>query len=321
MNPFNIIKKSYLWVVLALAIAVASLMLFLLNAKFSEEFTGGVNISLRSASTFTTSEERMIETNLKNYLDDQGYNNASVHLNPHETQLQIKINASLANDEKVAELSTDVQNFLTSQKLISSSEDIIGQAIIGPSVGSYMKTSAFQALIIGILLMVIYMLFAFGKIRKDIPASILGITVLGVLVFNVLFTLGAYGMRMMFDSTIQVDTVFIIAVLTVVAYGVNDVIVIFDRIRENILKHTKEKVLLGKIIEASLWQTMRRSIGTSFSTLLVLITMFIFGTGVLRQFALAVGCGIIAATLSSIFLGGSLAYLLMGKFKSEVNKL
>jgi preprotein translocase SecF subunit len=127
---------------------------------------------------------------------------------------------------------------------------------------------------------------------------------------------------MMFNTTIQVDTVFIIAVLTVVAYGVNDVIVIFDRIRENVLRHAKDKnIIIGKIIEDSLRQTMRRSIGTSLSTLLVLITMFIFGTGVLRQFALAVGCGVIAATCSSIFLGGSLAYILMGKFKAEQAKL
>jgi preprotein translocase SecF subunit len=127
---------------------------------------------------------------------------------------------------------------------------------------------------------------------------------------------------MMFNSTIQVDTVFVIAVLTVVAYGINDVIVIFDRIRENILRHTKDKnILVGKIIEDSLRQTMRRSIGTSLSTLLVLIAMFIFGTGVLQQFAFTVGIGVIAAAFGSIFIGGPLAYLLMGKFKSEVNKL
>ncbi|MDR2415996.1 MAG: protein translocase subunit SecF [Candidatus Peribacteria bacterium] len=303
MKKFNIIKKSYLRVVSALAIAAASLILFLINAKFSEEFTGGVNISFIPSSSAVVLEKKEIAIDLKNYLDDQGYTNANVHINFQEEEIQIKINASLSSDEQVAELSSDVQNFLTNQKLITSSEDIIGQAIIGPSVGSYMKTTAFQALIIGIFLMVIYMLFAFAKIRKDIPASVLGISVLGVLIFNVLVTLGAYGLRMMFTTTVQVDTVFIIAVLTVVAYGVNDVIVIFDRIRENILKHTKDKnMIIGKVIEESLWQTMRRSIGTSFSTLLVLITMFIFGTGVLRQFALTVGCGVIAATVSSIFL-------------------
>jgi preprotein translocase subunit SecF len=184
MKKFNIIKKSYIRVVCAIAIAAASLVLFLLNAKFSEEFTGGVNISILS-----TANPQTIETNLKNYLIDQGYSNATININSQEKEMQIKINANLDSDEKVSELSTDVQNFLTSQNIVSSSEDIIGQAIIGPSVGSYMKTTAFQALIVGIVLMVIYMLFAFAKIRKDIPASILGITVLCVLIFNVLFTL------------------------------------------------------------------------------------------------------------------------------------
>lgn len=273
-------------------------------------------------SIITQADPQDIQNKLESYLAKNGYTNANVHINQTPEDIQIKINASLENDEKVAQLSKDVQNFITSEQLVSSSEDIIGQAIIGPSVGSYMKTSAFQALIVGIILMVIYMLFAFAKIRKDIPAQVLGGAVLCVLLFNVLITLGAYGLRMMFNSTIQVDTVFIIAVLTVVAYGINDVIVIFDRVRENILRHAKDKnILIGKIIEDSLRQTMKRSIGTSLSTLLVLISMFIFGTGVLQQFAFSVGVGVIAAAVGSIFVGGPLAYLLMGKFKAEQSKL
>jgi len=317
MNKFRIIKKSYIWITLALALAIGSLCIFLLSAQYSEEFTGGVSISIT-----TDQETDTIQTNLKNFLEDQGYKGANVHVNDQGETVQIKINASLESDEKVAELSDDVQIFLLSQKLITSSEDIIGQAIIGPSVGSYMKTTAFQALIVGVLLMVIYMLFAFAKIRKEISTGVLAISVLGVLIFNILGTIGAYGLRMMFSSTIQVDTVFIVAVLTVIAYGINDVIVIFDRIRENILRHAKDKnMLIGKIIENSLRQSMRRSIGTSLSTLLVLLAMFIFGTGILQQFAFTVGVGVIVATFGSIFVGGPLTYLLMGKFKSEVSKL
>jgi preprotein translocase subunit SecF len=168
MKTFHIIKKSYIWVVCAAVAAIASLCIFLLNAKFSEEFTGGVNVSI-----LTNQDTTLIQEKLTNYLSDQGYNNATIHINQTSEDVQIKINASLDNDEKVAELSADVKDFLTSEHLVSSSEDIIGQAIIGPSVGSYMKNSAFQALIIGIILMVIYMLFAFAKIRKDIPAQIL----------------------------------------------------------------------------------------------------------------------------------------------------
>ncbi|MDR0369063.1 MAG: protein translocase subunit SecF [Candidatus Peribacteria bacterium] len=299
MEKINIIKKSYVWIVSAIGIALVSLFLFVLNAHFSEEFTGGVNVTIVSNSS-----EKEIETTLKNYLDDQGYRSATVHINNQGGEMQIKINASLDSDEKVAELSRDVQSFLYSQKLISSTEDVIGQAIVGPSVGSYMKTTAVEAIIVGIILMVIYMLFAFSKIRKEIPAGVLASSVLAVLLFSVLGTLGAYGVWMMFNSTIQVDTVFIVAILTVVAYGINDVIVIFDRIRENIMKSSKDKnIVLGKVIETSLWQTMRRSIGTSLSTLLVLVAMFIFGTGVLQQFAFTVGCGVIISTFSSIFLG------------------
>ncbi|MBQ7074768.1 hypothetical protein IJM86_07155 [bacterium] len=135
-----------------------------------------------------------------------------------------------------------------------------------------MQSTAFKALIIGILLMVIYVLFAFGKIRKEIPAEVLISTVFCVLVFDICVTLGVYGFWMMVNKTVQVDTIFITALLTIVAYGINDVIVIFDRIRENIIKGSKEKSLqIANVVEDSLWQTMRRSIGTSFSTLLVLI--------------------------------------------------
>ena len=317
-KKFNIIKRSFVWIVLAWGISIASLFLFFLNAQFSEEFTWGVNISVISKTTSTAT----VQEKLKNFLEDQGYKGANVSINQEDNFLSLKINASLENDSKVAELSQDVKQFLTSENLITSSEDIISQAIIWPSVGSYMKTTALQALIVGIVLMVIYMLIAFKEIRKEIPAGILATSVLAVLIFNVLGTLGAYGIWMMFSSTIQVDTVFVIALLTVVAYGINDVIVIFDRMRENIMRSAKDKnIVLGKIIEASLWQTMRRSIGTSLSTLLVLAAMFIFGTGVLKLFAFTVGCGVVISTLWSIFLGGSVAYVLMGKYKSEYNKL
>ncbi|MDR0607829.1 MAG: hypothetical protein LBG52_05835 [Candidatus Peribacteria bacterium] len=125
MKKFHIIKRSYIRVVGAAALALASLFLFILNAKFSEEFTGGVNVSIR-----TQADPQTIQTKLANYLTSQGYNNANIHINQAAEEVQIKINTSLENDEKVAELSQDVQNFLTSEHLVSAAEDIVGQAII-----------------------------------------------------------------------------------------------------------------------------------------------------------------------------------------------
>lgn len=126
MKKFHIIKRSYVWIVCALALIGASLFVFLLNAKFSEEFTGGVNISI-----LTNENPDTIKGKLENYLSDQGYTNANIHVNQSlEEEIQIKVNASLENDEKVAELSSDIRSFLTSQQLVSSPSDIIGQAII-----------------------------------------------------------------------------------------------------------------------------------------------------------------------------------------------
>ena len=306
-HPFYIIKKARFWVCLAIGLSVCSLFVFLLNLNFSEEFTGGVSLSLSS-----TASMEGLDTSLHNYLDSNSYPTSRIFIDTEGDTTTIKVNANLGSDELVAQLSEDVKNFLISEQVIESANDIVWQTIIGPSVGDYMKTTAVQAFVLGLLLMVIYILFSFGKIRKDIPAQILGIAVLGVLLFEVCTSLGAYGARMIINPTIQVDTVFIIAILTICGYGVNDIIIIFDRIRENLLKHrSSNQVDVKNVIEDSLWQTMQRSIGTCLSTVLVLVAMLVFGTGALQQFAFTVLVGVVMTAFASIFLGGSLVSLMM----------
>jgi len=310
--------KSSLWASIAGILVICSVFLFYFTAQFSEEFTGGVSISLTSQANTEN-----IQEDLENFLENQGYQDTHISVNQDQEELTIKINADLESDEKITELSNDIQTFLLSNKVIQSTDELNGQTLIGPSVGEYMQSTAFKALIVGIILMIMYMLFAFGKIRKEIPAEVLVSTVFCVLVFDICVTLGAYGIWMMLNKTVQVDTIFITALLTIVAYGINDVIVIFDRIRENIIKGAKDKSMqIASVVEESLWQTMRRSIGTSFSTLLVLIGMFAFsgGASILQQFAFTVGMGIIISTCSSIFLGGSCTNLFMKVFKNKDSK-
>ena len=166
--------------------------------------------------------------------------------------------------------------------------------------------------------MIIYMLLAFKEVRRYISPAILSVVVLCVMLFDVLATVWSYGVWMLFNDTLQVDTIFIISVLTVIAYGINDVIVIFDRIRENMSRNKDKNVVYGKLFEDSVWQSVRRSIGTSVSTLIVLAAMFfLWNSTVLQQFSFTVGMWIIFATLSSIFLWAPLAYLLMGKLNKE----
>lgn len=125
---------------------------------------------------------------------------------------------------------------------------------------------------------------------------------------------GAYGIWMALDPTTQIDTVFIIAILTIIGYGINDVIIIFDRIRENMIS-SNEKIAYANVFDESIRQTFKRSLGTSISTLLVLIAMFVFGTGVIQRFSFTVGVGVIVSFLSSIFVAASTAYLLINLTK------
>jgi len=313
MKRFGIIKRAYIWLILAVCIALWGGFIFLLNANYSEEFTGWVSISV---NTQTNSEE--IQANLKDFLSQKDYGKATVHVNTTEEDTQIKINADLRDDEVVAQLSTDISNFLIEKWYIETTEDIVWQTLTGPSVGDYMKTTAFQALIIWLILMVIYILLAFKETRKYISPAVLSGSVLCVMLFDILATVGAYGIWMMINDTLQVDTIFIIWVLTIIGYGINDVIVIFDRIRENMSRNKDKNAVYGKIFEDSIRQSIRRSISTSVSTLIVLVAMFfLWNSDVLQQFSFIVGMWIIFSTLASIFLWAPLAYLLMWKFSKE----
>ena len=313
MKRFWIIKRAYIWVILAVCIAAAGLLVFLMKANYSEEFTGWVNISI---NTETNSEE--IQSNLTRFLAEKDYWKTNVHVNTTDEDTQIKINASLNSDDVVAQLSTDISDFLLNEGYITSTEDIIWQTLTGPSVGDYMKTTAMQALVIWLVLMVIYILLAFKETRKYISPAVLSGAVLCVMLFDILATIGAYGIRMLFNDTLQVDTIFIIWVLTVIWYGINDVIVIFDRIRENMSRNKDKNVVYGKLFEESIWQSVRRSIWTSISTLIVLAAMFfLWHSDVLQQFSFTVGMWVVFSTLGSIFLWAPLAYLLMGKFNKE----
>jgi len=217
-----------------------------------------------------------------------------------------------------------VQQFLIDNTYIADETGILQASITGPSVGAYMQSAALRAIIIGIIFMVVYMLFSFAAIRKVVPPSILASVTIVTMLFDILIPAGAYGLLMLINPTVQVDTIFIIAILTIIGYSINDTIVIFDRIRENaesVIAEKSKNILYAKIFEDSIWQTMRRSLGTSLSTLLVVVTMYFFGTGVIKLFAFTTGIGVLAGTVSSIFIAVPLAYLLLGKFSKEQKKL
>jgi SecD/SecF fusion protein len=263
-------------------------------------------------------DETKFTNQLATVLEAKKYQNIDISTEVGGDKTKISLKTEVENDERVATLSKDIQDFLIKNGYISDQSKIIEQSVIGPSVGGYMQKTAKNAIIIGLILMAIYMLFSFAAIRKVISPSTLAIVTIITMIFDVSLPAGAYGIWMWMDKTIMVDSVFIIALLANMGYSINDTIIIFDRIRENVVNKGLQKgALFGKIFEESLRQTMRRSFGTLFSTLLVIIAMFILGTGVIKSFAFTIGMGVLFGSYSSIFIAAPLAYILIGKYRKE----
>lgn len=257
---------------------------------------------------------------VSDFIANAWMDDVSVQIKAEETFTDILIKTESKSDEDITMISAMLEEFLLSNNYIDTIDGIIQSSITGPSVGSYMQSAALRAVIIGVIFIMIYMLFSFAAIRKVVSPWILAIVTICTMLFDILIPAGAYGILMMINPTVQVDTVFIIAILTIMWYSINDTIIIFDRIRENAEKagvENSKKIVYAKLFEKSIWQTMRRSIGTSLSTLLVVVAMYAFGSGVIQLFAFTVWIGVLAGTASSIFIAAPLAYLLLGKFATE----
>lgn len=312
IKKFSIIKRAYIRLTVGWLLLIGAWTLFFMNIRLSEEFTGGVKITIAA-----TVDEQKLNDSLTKYLIDKKYPNSNVLVQINDEETDISIRTRVENDEKVNELSKELKTFLLEGEYISSQDQVIAQTITGPSVGDYMKKSARNALLVGLALMAIYMLFSFAAIRKSVSPTVLAAVTIVTMIFDISIPAGAFGFLMMINHSVAIDSVFIIAILANMGYSINDTIIVFDRIRENVQNKNEKNLVYGKLFDDSIRQTMRRSFGTVFSTFLVIVCMYIFGTGAVKDFAFTIGVGVIAGSYSSIFISAPLAYLMMGKYRKE----
>lgn len=176
---------------------------------------------------------------------------------------------------------------------------------IGSTVGSVFKKRAFLAVGLSILAIILFVAFAFRSVPHGLSSWKFGMAAIVALVHDITIIIGLFALLGYFFG-VEVDALFITALLTVLGFSVNDTIVIFDRIRENL--KGKKASNLGEVAEKAVWQSMRRSINTSVSTIIVIATMLVFFTGFpdLFFFFLTLGAGITVGTYSSIFLAAPL---------------
>lgn len=184
---------------------------------------------------------------------------------------------------------------------------------IGSSVAADTIKQALYAVTIASLAIILFIAFSFRSIPKPASSWRFGFTAIAALAHDILFVIGAFALLGHFFPNIEVDSLFITAILTILGFSVNDTIVVFDRIRENLRRSPSKS--FAEIANSSLNQTLARSINTSTTVLLVLLALLLLGGSSIRNFVLALTLGVAIGTYSSIFNASPLLVSWQGRSK------
>ena len=319
--PFmGIYKKTF--TVLAALIVIFIVSFGVRGLSRSIDFTGGRN--------YVIAFEKAVEPEQVRAVLDQAFpgctSSALALGTDHKTirvstNYKIESNSPTVDDEaetllfsalKKANLVTqkDVQAFKNPD--IRQGGSIISSTKVGPSVAKDITYGAILSVLIALVAIFLYILVRFHNVAFSVGSTL-------ALAVDTVTVLGVYSLCWgWMPFSMEVDLTFIGAVLTVIGYSINDKVVVFDRIRENLQLHPKAD--LQQLFNDSINQTLARTINTSLSTLLVLLCILFLGGESIRSFAFAMSLGVVVGTLSSIFVASPIAYIVMGRRIKEVHE-
>lgn len=319
--PFmGIYKKTF--TVLAALIVIFIVSFGVRGLSRSIDFTGGRN--------YVIAFEKAVEPEQVRAVLDQAFpgctSSALALGTDHKTirvstNYKIESNSPTVDDEaetllfsalKKADLVTqkDVQAFKNPD--IRQGGSIISSTKVGPSVAKDITYGAILSVLIALVAIFLYILARFHNVAFSVGSTL-------ALAVDTVTVLGVYSLCWgWMPFSMEVDLTFIGAVLTVIGYSINDKVVVFDRIRENLQLHPKAD--LQQLFNDSINQTLARTINTSLSTLLVLLCILFLGGESIRSFAFAMSLGVVVGTLSSIFVASPIAYIVMGRRIKEVQE-
>lgn len=220
---------------------------------------------------------------------------------------------------------TDEQKKVVDDKLTIDGKYVFKQIqfkTISPSVSSEFQNKSIWAIMLVSLIIVLFIAYVFRTVSKPVSSYKYGLIAIVALVHDIIIPTGIFALLGSMFVNFQIDVLFVTAILAILGYSVNDTIVVFDRVRENLKKAGKNvkgknfEELIGKSID----QTIRRSTFTSLTTLIVIGFLYFMGGENTKPFALVLGLGIIAGTYSSIFLASPLLIYVEKYWKSNQSK-
>lgn len=267
----NFAGKRKIWFLISLVVIIPGLIsLFINGLNFGIDFAGGnlLQVQFEKQASIEDVRGALKEFKLQDSPIQASEDNVFI----------IKTKGAIEEDQLI-KVEQGLEKDLGKMEILRSEK-------VGPTVGKELRTAGILSLLIAIVFMIIYI-----TIRFEFKFAIAAIL---ALVHDVLVVVGIFSLLQ-----IEVNSVFIAAILTIIGYSINDTIVIFDRIRENLRKYKKED--LNVLVNKSIGQTIARSINTSLTTLFVLVALYVLGGDTTRTFALALLIGITSGAYSSIF--------------------
>lgn len=284
-KQFHFIKHRKIYYIVSIIIILAGLVtLGVKGFNYGIDFTGGTKMQFDMGKQISTEQVKDV---MKNH-DVNLKQMQVVFAGDNDEQVIVRTNESLNKDERQAIIKDFEKTFDITD------DDVLASEHFGASIGKELKSNALKALGLAALGMLIYIRLRFRQWKFG-AAALLGVLhdVLILVTFYAIFR-------------VTVNNPFIAAVLTVVGYSINDTIVIFDRVRENLRFMRRGKV--DEILDKSINQTLSRSIMTSFTTLIVMVPLYILTTSSIREFVLPLMIGVATGAFSSIFICSPLYY-------------
>jgi len=284
-----IIKYKKIFISISIGLVLLSILLVsVFGLKFGIDFKGGALIEVNYSDSLPS------VLDIKSSLGSLSLGEISVQ--PSGTTEYILKTRDLTTEEHTSLLNLLSENgkYKLTEKSFTS---------IGPSVGDELTQKAIWAIIFVMLAILLFIAYAFSKVSKPVSSWKYGLIALVTLLHDIAIPTGLFAILGHYMGA-EVDTLFVVALLTVLGLSVSDTIVVFDRIRENIRNHTSND--FEKTVGISLSQTFTRSINTSLTVILVLLSLYFFGPASTKNFALVLTVGLFFGTYSSIFLASPL---------------
>ena len=264
------------YIISGVALLVTIVLFFSGAIRMGVDFTGGRLLHVRFA------DETVTITEVREILSEAGFDRAEVQTFGDKRNLLIRLPVSQAEEENRI---SDIEDLL--QQRYGARHEIIRIEDVGPKIGGELQTNAIKAVLWALILLLIYISWRF-ELRFAVGAVF-------ALAHDVLITLGAFMI-----TGREMSLPVVAALLTIVGYSLNDTIVVFDRIREQL--RLKRREAFENVVNISLNKSLSRTVITSLTTLFVVLILFIFGGFVINDFAFALLVGVVAGTYSSLFV-------------------